>query len=204
MIEYEKKILLSHEEYLVIEDMAPKCTQIIKQINYYYDTDDFEMNRNGITCRIRAKDGRYIATIKQHGIGREDCNVEKSKEVSNEKDKSLFVGMDVNLKGKVTTIRAIMFYDHRVKVMLDKNTYLGVKDYELEVEYVPEEEKYAQKIINTLARMIHLQNPQTNIEEFCGRAQKAKSKSERFFMRKMSLKSKENKKVKKYDLCKFS
>lgn len=197
MVECEKKILLSREEYLVVKSIAPKCTQTIKQTNYYYDTDNFKMNKKGITCRIREKNGKYVATIKNHKIGKKECSLETSKEVRDKNDNSLFEKLNVKYQGKLTTTRTTMLYNHRVKVMIDKNTYLGVTDYELEVEYIPEEEKYAERIIRCLAQVVNSKIPQTDIEDFCKRTKKSKNKSERFFKRKKRIKVKEIKKENK-------
>ena len=60
MIELEKKLIISKEEYdYLIEHFGydnQHCRKpIIKQINYYFDTDDLLMNAQNITCRIRLK-----------------------------------------------------------------------------------------------------------------------------------------------------
>ena len=68
MTELEKKILLTEEEYYYLMEhlghdspLFPK--PIVKQINYYFDTDDLSMNRQNTTCRIRLKDGKYNYSI---------------------------------------------------------------------------------------------------------------------------------------------
>ena len=69
MTELEKKLLLTEDEYdylmehLIYESPLIQMP-ITTQINYYFDTDDFSMNHQNITCRIRLKDGKYKATMK--------------------------------------------------------------------------------------------------------------------------------------------
>ena len=76
MTEFEKKLLISKDEYnYLMEHFNYENTLLqknnIKQINYYFDTDDFSMNRQNITCRIRLKDGKYKGIIKQHSLNSE-------------------------------------------------------------------------------------------------------------------------------------
>ena len=147
MLEYEKKISLSENEYLRIFHLIGKTKTNYRQVNYYFDSNDFKMNSQGITCRIREKDGKYKATIKAHKQTNRECSIEKTREVLNQYDDSLFSGMHLELQGKLTTERTILFSDGRCEVVLDKNTYLGITDYEMEVEYLPEYENCAMNLI---------------------------------------------------------
>ena len=61
MLEYEKKVMLTKDEYAVLSAQC-RGMRVETQTNYYFDTDDFCMNRKGITCRIRAKNGKYKTT----------------------------------------------------------------------------------------------------------------------------------------------
>ena len=64
MLEYEKKIPLTFKEYQILIALFNDNIKSVIQRNYYYDTDDFSMNKQGITYRIREKDGTYTATGK--------------------------------------------------------------------------------------------------------------------------------------------
>ena len=66
MIETEKKIILTYEEYLAIIMKMCKYAEPVIQTNYYFDTENLTMNRKGVTCRIRFKNGKYTAEIKSH------------------------------------------------------------------------------------------------------------------------------------------
>ena len=71
MTEREKKMLVSKDEYYyLIEQLGYELPGIkkpvIRQINYYFDTEDLAMNQNHITCRIRLKNGHYKGIIKRH------------------------------------------------------------------------------------------------------------------------------------------
>ena len=59
MIELEKKLLLTKEEFNSLLLYFGNEKQCVKQVNYYFDTEDLSMNRQGVTCRIRLKNGTY-------------------------------------------------------------------------------------------------------------------------------------------------
>ena len=60
MIEYEKKILLTKDEYKKLITTFSENAKTIVQKNHYYDTRDYKLNKNGVTCRIREKDNKFI------------------------------------------------------------------------------------------------------------------------------------------------
>ena len=70
--------------------------------------------------------------------------------------------------------------------MLDKNDYLDHTDYELEIEYLASCEKYATQLVWDIASILISNGKLSNIEDFFGRMQNVKSKSQRFFERKFS------------------
>ena len=186
MLELEKKLLLTQEEYAYLLNEAPKISAV-KQTNYYFDTADYLMDKCGITCRIREKDGKYIATIKEHretGI-----SVERSEQALGEWETHFFDGLGVSLLGMLTTWRTTLLKDARCEIVLDKNNYLGVEDYELEVEYAPGEEAYADALLSSimqkLSAFFHPLIP------LSARGGVGKSKSRRFLTHLKELKRKE-------------
>lgn len=61
MMELEKKLLPTQEEYeYLLEHFGRNGSleekPIVKQTNYYFDTDKYAMNKQHIACRIRLKD----------------------------------------------------------------------------------------------------------------------------------------------------
>ena len=177
MTELEKKLLLSKEEFELLMkhfgfDAKTPSEPIVKQTNYYYDTDDLLMNQKNITCRIRFKDGKYKGTIKQHLPGSEH-STETDIEVYDGITKNTFIDMGLNLKGELLTERHIVLKDATCEVVLDRNTYLDHEDYELEIEYAPMCEQYAARILQTIINLLKINLP----------SQRIPSKSERFFER---------------------
>ena len=182
MIELEKKILLTDREYrFLLEYFEAKST--VTQVNFYFDTKNFALNQQNITCRIRLKDGKYHATMKCH------TSSEKSLELGMKirdglKDNS-FLDMGLNCQGSLITQRSILMKDANYEVVLDYNKYLGVTDYELEIEYLPDYEEKACRVFNDILMILH------NVTNDSIKENKlnTKSKSQRFFERKMMLKS---------------
>ena len=149
---------------------------IVKQVNYYFDTDDFLMNSQNTTCRIRLKNGKYSATLKQHSNG-SDLSTETDMEIFDGLTDNAFTVMGLKLQGKLITYRCIVFRNTHCEVALDKNEYLGCEDYELEVEYEDMFAQDAERIIREITDLFNIETPH-NISF---------SKSHRFFEKKSRL-----------------
>ena len=186
MLEFEKKVLLTPEEYQGLLRLANDNTARIVQTNYYYDSDQLDMNRQGITCRIREKNGRYKATVKNHEAKERECSVENAKEVQSPLDVSFFQGMNVNLQGYLTTTRTVLYAGKGLEVVLDENTYLGTQDFELEIEYTCDNANHADFVLRLLAVLLHGPEKDGGAAGFCVHTRFSQSKSERFFERMQS------------------
>ena len=183
MVELEKKIMLTEKEYLSIVELMCKDARLQTQTNYYFDDDDFSMNKKGITCRIRAKDGKYRATIKNHNIGCPDCSTEEDLVEKSEFDPQIFNVFGLHHQGELVTDRVVMHKDSMCEMVLDRNVYLGHTDFELEVEYSKESEDRAQTLIENIGECLVATEQLTGIDEFIARIGQGKSKSQRFFER---------------------
>ena len=188
MTEYEKKMLLSKEEYEYLMEhlghdgpMFPK--PVIKHTNYYFDTDDLSMNRQNTTCRIRLKDGKYKATMKSHSENGGQ-STETEMEVRDGMQDNDFTDMGLKLQGELTTHRCIILKDEHCEVVLDKNEYLGHTDYELEIEYAPDHEKEANEKMQTITGVLLRHFPLLTQENIILCCKNTQSKSKRFFERK--------------------
>ena len=180
MLEFEKKILLTKEEYLILQKHLYGENTGQQQINYYYDTDDLSMDRQGITFRIREKNGRFIATQKVHN---EKCNVEKSTVVKGVSELFPLSTILLKLKGSLMTKRHKWYQQNGITVFLDENNYLGVVDYELEIEYPEDKETCAYQEILRIAEMLYGYGLLHSVYEIAIRLTYARNKSQRFFDR---------------------
>lgn len=182
MREYEKKLFLTADEFLKILNSFPTSTKTV-QTNFYYDTDDFDMNSRGITCRIRKKDGRYTATVKMHGADSAECSVETSRAATDEFDDRLFADKHVELRGILNTERYYLVSGEGLEAVLDRNTYLGCVDYELEVEYSPDKKKTADRFMRQIIEHLERDHARNYVPRYDIRMRYTKSKSARFFER---------------------
>lgn len=157
----------------------------VKQVNYYFDTEDLKMNKKGITCRIRYKSGTYKTTIKNHKNSIKDCSVETVVNTTSELVEDVFTSMGLKLQGNLVTNRTIVLHQNAFSIFLDKNDYLGHIDYELEIEYMQSYDKHATQLIRDIASILISNGKLSSIEEFFARMQNSKTKSQRFFERKL-------------------
>ena len=180
MTECEKKLLLSEKAYnALMEQFSSSRKPIVTQVNYYFDTDDFAMNRQDTTCRIRLKDGQYQATMKRHAAGT-DQSTEAEMEIYAGLDHNAFTDMGLKLWGALTTHRCVLLKNPHLEVVLDRNEYLGYTDYELEIEYLPEYEKEARAVLKEVEKALQRKrSPIYNIGIFSA----GLNKSKRFFKR---------------------
>lgn len=183
MLEYEKKIMLTADEYLSIIMLMCKYVPIETQTNYYFDNDDFSMNEKGITCRIRAKDGKYKATVKNHIAEHPDCSVEVDLIEKTEFVPQIFNAFGLHHQGELVTERVVIHKDSACEMVLDRNVYLGHTDFELEIEYRKDSELKAKRLIENIAKQLVEAEHLKEIDEFIARIGQGGSKSQRFFER---------------------
>ena len=184
MFEYEKKVMLTAAEYFsVLRLMRKHDGSIQKQTNYYFDNDDLSMNEKGITCRIRSKDGKYKATVKNHNTEQPDCSIEIDLIEKEEFDPQVFNVFGLRCQGELVTDRLVLYKASDCEMVLDCNVYLGYTDFELEVEYGKENEWKAQRLIEDVGECLVMTDQLTGIDKLLERVGQGKSKSQRFFER---------------------
>lgn len=179
MLEFEKKLMLTAPEYRSLMKLRDADAEKICQTNYYYDSDGFDMNALGITCRIREKNGRFEASLKAHqGHG---CSVEKTVSAADRNDDALFRELNISCKGSLETVRTVLLKGDGIEVTADRNTYLGHVDYELEIEFEPSKEKRAEFMLKLIGEYLCRGKSDEEKAEFFRRQAVCRSKSERFF-----------------------
>ncbi len=176
MQEFEKKLMLSKEAYEYLRKNICQDACSFFQTNYYFDTDDFSMNKRGVTCRIRQKNGVYKATIKNHSVQKLDCSIEEDLAEKNYFDLNAFSSLGVHLQGDLVTERIVVFADNTCEMVLDRNIYLGTVDYELEIEYLLGFEEKATELLNEIISGLLRQGFAVSRDEM-----QSISKSARFF-----------------------
>ena len=109
-------------------------------------------------------------------------------EIHNGLDSNAFADMGLKLQGELVTKRCDVLKGANCEAVLDKNEYLGHKDFELEIEYTPEHEKDAQAILKIFKDMLTCRKCFLTYKESLKEAPGAPSKSSRFFERMSSAK----------------
>ncbi len=156
MIENEFKTMLDEKQYNSIKELYDWDGEI-NQTNYYYDTENFDLIKKSVTCRIRKIKGEYYLQMKLPNKG-EYSRTELEREIDglpetlSGKLLSELSGMknlpDVKLIGELSTLRLVKKFAG-MEIDLDKSRYFGKTDYELELEFT-ENEYAAKELFNSL------------------------------------------------------
>ena len=140
MIEREFKSQITAVEYDKLIEKYNLSDSIYWQINYYFDTFDYALKKEGYTLRIRQKEKNIHLTLKTklaEGVEEKTLDLtplEASQMIaygfsSNLVDLDKYVYSQASLK----TYRAKFKYEKGV-IFIDKNEYNGLTDYEIEYE----------------------------------------------------------------------
>ena len=145
MIEKEYKVLINAKEYNRVLNLFDFEEEYV-QINLYYVGRD---EREQATVRVRCKFNKIYLQVKI------DVSKEKGIHIKREYEKEIFIipymisKDDLNslcnvdyfedrfLADTLITVRKNYIYKGNI-VSLDRNVYLGITDYELEIEYQDE------------------------------------------------------------------
>ncbi len=151
MEEMEYKHMLCREEYRRIMEwmdcaFAPPG---FVQINYFYDTKDYDLHQRDMTLRVRQVEGRLLCQCKFESGHETDAGAKSRTELEKQID-ALPKKIDpekwfdhqrlrdlptVHLLGSLVTERRVYEVEPGVDVTLDRSHYLGHTDWELEIEY---------------------------------------------------------------------
>lgn len=154
--ETEYKFLVSKEQFekyfaLLVKKYGKATMKL--QINYYYDTEGNTLNKNDVTVRVRQENDRLKWQIKRHTA--KHGALFSSDEYCGSLDflpgiiKFNEIKEDLILKGSLVTERRVINFGVGGKLCFDINIYLGVIDYEIEVEY-SEQDKSSGDAIATI------------------------------------------------------
>ena len=187
MIEHEKKLLLSKEEYEVLLKHFGAICPTATQVNHYYDTNDWSMNKEGVTCRVRYRNGQFKATMKVHSKHPYGSSMEMDMSTGEGLHKNDFTNMGLSYQGALITRRTLLLKNDHCEMMVDMNQYLGHTDYELEIEYKKDHEYGAIALLLEVDNILREKCKSDTLEPVDERIKNPKTKSQRFFERKESL-----------------
>ena len=141
--EIEFKTAITKEVYLDLIEKFGLENNIFKQVNYYFDTDDYAFNQKQTVLRIRQKgDNRFKVTMKcqgDEGAFENHIFLQKEKALDMIKNgfqtKEFFDDIDafVTYKVQLENYRASTPFGGGT-LFLDRCDYCQVTDYEIEFE----------------------------------------------------------------------
>ena len=150
-VEIEAKILIDEKEYDKLGKKL-KLNEPFLQYNWYIDSDDRVLERTHLGLRIRHVNGEYWLTLKAPmavGLLEKEQLLSPSEAEDMISDNKFPEGdirdfmsdlLDIDITSlktlaKLETLRRRGFVEsNSVRVALDRNTYLGRIDYELEID----------------------------------------------------------------------
>lgn len=143
-VEIEFKTVISESKYSELLTLFDLENNIFKQINHYFDTDDYELNAQAIVLRIRQKGAsRFKVTLKSQSDKQAfENHVFLSEEQAKDMIENGFNTSDFfdHLDNKFVTFK-VSLDNFRVStpyangtVFLDRCEYCGTTDFELEYE----------------------------------------------------------------------
>ena len=177
-IEIEAKALVSQEQYRTLCKAFSNSERYL-QTNYYIDSDDRVLTKEGIALRIREKSGVYELTLKtplSQGL-LEKTNIISMNQFAMLRDFGEFPAADLKrflemldidvsklkILGFMTTERIDVPYKGGL-LSLDRNSYNGVIDFEIEFEYNNMAD--AERILLDLLKENHVEVPLTTASKF--------------------------------------
>lgn len=182
MIEREKKRLLTEPEYAFLRKACPPYAVTTTRVNHYYDTRDHALGALDITYRIRECGSNRLVTVKTHEPNGEESR-EQSFSTNERPDTVTFGRMRLVRQGALTTERTAFSPCARLRICLDRSDYLGVTDYELEVEYAEGADALARRYLENIAAALAARGILSDPAAFLRRDQ-APHKAQRFFAQK--------------------
>lgn len=171
--EREFKSQLTKEDFYKLQDyiesLGYKKIEVVNQVNYYIDTENFSLRNSGTTLRVRhfIDDDTYELTAKvKNDNGEEDNDLKVKEEVTIDISKNcakdilknnnmreyiylfedkaeLFNNKKLVVLGSLSTERTNYFIREDAMLSFDKSKYFDKEDYEIELETVNVDEDRA-------------------------------------------------------------
>lgn len=142
-VEIEYKVMIDKKGYEKLLNYFNGQLYSFKQTNYYFDSVDEKINKNKLSLRIREKNNKYIATLKEpyengrleHEYIVKDNEIKSfPKQIINLLDKYKIKINELYNFATLTTIRNEIKIEKDSLLCIDYSTYNETEDYEVECE----------------------------------------------------------------------
>ncbi|MFA7032388.1 MAG: CYTH domain-containing protein [Bacilli bacterium] len=172
-IEYEERVLLTKEQYDAILTFYTReypHHHFIEQTNFYFDTKEHELKKQGIVFRLRTilnhhteltlkfKKERGDAEINQFLTYSQELNMLSTIQIPDGEIKEALTHISIpfNLYTRIGSMKTkrLEIAKEDYLIVIDENTYFGITDYNLEIE--GPSMKKAKEILLQLCNIYHL------------------------------------------------
>lgn len=147
MLENEYKILVDEVKfYRILKQVETNGST--EHTNYYYDTSDYSFYHQGLTFRIRDSFQHKVLQIKYPDTAvikfssriEKEFTIDEIPLVITQYDTQKYIpditiNGDIKMLGCLTTYRWTKRLEDNLLLCFDKNSYLGILDYEIELEF---------------------------------------------------------------------
>jgi uncharacterized protein YjbK len=145
-VEREVKILLTQQQYERIRGRF-QWTAAVEQVNHYYLDREGQLRAEKVNLRVRQIGNRYwlqVKTLVKNVKGgpavhqETETHIDGAPDVFDSRTVKALTGVETQgarRVGALTTLRHTFSVEPEIELCLDKSDYLGVTDYELEIEY---------------------------------------------------------------------
>lgn len=181
MKKYIKTIVLQKNEYEHLKNSIFAECDLLKYINYYYDTPDFSSIKSHNAFYIQHF-GMSGTTVNRIYSKEDPCCITETRSLTDGGiNERLVRKLMLTRVGELTFERYIISTD-QARFILDKNTYLNIVDYEIIIETVDKHSFLNNEKISRFGEYLNLCFPSREISfsTTC-----TKEKSQRFFDAKM-------------------
>lgn len=196
MKEWEYKWLLQAETFRRLDAWTKKAyggerSQVL-QINYYYDTSAFYFHRQAVTVRIRQRGDALAGMVKTHNRRNGSRESEEEAFVVETVPQSLiYQNHLLDLQGQLTTDRTRLSLPNGLMLCMDQSFYLGMADYEIELEYPEASSAQALSLARDIQYVLNVLGEDKTCISADERPFSIRSKSARFFTAKAKMPPKE-------------
>ena len=132
---YRRNLLLSEKEYNTLLEYYNGGLRRSEQTIYYFDTEDAFIDKTGMECTICVENGKHEAMIRSHSIehatGHEECEDGDWSSIFH----NGFTRKGLVCHGALWCDKTFLYRRETIEMTLEKNSYLGCTDYELQLRF---------------------------------------------------------------------
>ena len=159
----------------------------ITQTHYYYDTEDYTLDKAGVSCYVLDDGCGLKGAVKLCGKIPETEDIEIPIEADGVSECINLGAFRLKLLGSFHTDREVCKISEGVEIMFDIDSYLGEREYGISLEFTDRGRGEARKLLRDIELLIKQYRAMTGENNFDGYVKTAAPKSSRFIIKKRSM-----------------